>query len=93
MNLRYCMYAAGFGCHEDRHPQVVMAALGIKYEHATPQSIADQWWFWNCTNVPAELPRYLTVLTVTPRQAIGYGLTAEEAARLDPDASDKSDAS
>jgi hypothetical protein len=39
-----------------------MDALGIDYERATPQTCADQIWFWNCTNVPEVLPAYLSVL-------------------------------
>ncbi len=44
-----------------KHPQVVMKDLGITYQHSTPQSVADQWWFWNCENLPDPLPPYLSV--------------------------------
>jgi hypothetical protein len=71
------MMTAGIDCHENRHPQHVMTALGITYQHATPQSIADQWWFWNCENVPANLPAYLSPLKVKPHDAIGNGLSKE----------------
>lgn len=79
MHLRYCCMTAGFDCNENRHPQVVMKELGITYQHATPQSIADQWWFWNCQNVPAVLPSFLKELTVKPHDAIGWGLSKEAA--------------
>lgn len=69
MHLRYDMYSAPAG-----HPQAVMRSLGITYQHATPQSIADQWWFWNCEGVPEDLPDFLTALNVEPHEAIGYGL-------------------
>jgi len=76
MHLRFCMYSA---CDnkESRHPQEVMKSLGIDYQHATPQSVADQWWFWNCKNVPDQLPAFLTELQVDPMQCIGFGLNEE----------------
>lgn len=83
MNLRYDLYSA-YDAKERRHAQVVMRALGITYEHTTPQSVADQWWFWNCTNVPAVLPPYLSELLITPHQAIGHGMSKEMADRLAP---------
>ena len=43
------------------HPQKVMKELEITYQHATPQIIRDQWWFWNCENIPEQLPPYLEV--------------------------------
>lgn len=82
MHLRYCTMAAGFGCGEDRHPQTVMRELGITYQHATPQSMADQWWFWNCENVPAELPKYLTPLDLNPLEQVGWGLSQEDAEKI-----------
>ncbi len=63
----------------NKHPQEIMRELGITYPHATPQSIADQWWFWNCNGVPSELPKYLTVLDIKPHDAIGSGLSKEDA--------------
>jgi hypothetical protein len=69
------------------HAQEYVRSLGITYDHATPQSIADCWWFWNCKNVPDPLPAALDLLKVTPRQAIGYGLTKEDAKRLESNAS------
>jgi len=44
-----------------RHAQVVMKELGITYQHSTPQSIGDQFWFWNCENIPEKLPDYIEV--------------------------------
>lgn len=60
MNIRFCMMTAHYDCGEDGHPQKVMDQLGITYSRAIPQSIADQWWFYDCENVPAELPAFLT---------------------------------
>lgn len=86
MHLRYDLMTAGIDCNENRHAQVVMRELGITYQHATPQSIGDQWWFWNCKNVPQSLPKYLTVLQVKPEDAIGYGLSPEDAERITKEA-------
>lgn len=82
MNLRYCLMSAHIDCHEPRHPQLVMKELGITYQHSTPQSMGDQWWFWNCQNVPAKLPEYLKSLTVKPLEMVGYGLSQEDAENI-----------
>ena len=85
-HLRFCMMEAGLGCNENRHPLLVMKELGIKYQHATPQSMGDQWWFWNCENLPKKMPSYLTPLNsykdnkpLDPMDCIGYGLSKEDA--------------
>ena len=82
MHLRYSSMTAGMGCGEYRHPQKVMQELGITYQHATPQSIADQWWFWNCEKIPAELPEYLSELKLDSMKCIGYGLSQENAEKI-----------
>lgn len=46
------------------HPQIVMKELGIKYEHAIPQSIGDQWWFIDC-EYSCELPEYIEEMEFT----------------------------
>lgn len=66
-----------------------MRKLGITYEHATPQSMGDCWWFWNCKNVPNPLPAALEVLKVAPREAIGYGLSKEKAKQLEESAANQ----
>lgn len=77
-HLRYCLYSAHINCDITAHPQQTMHALGIKYQAATPQSLGEQWWFWNCENIPEPLPQYLTELTVDPYDAIGWGLSKEQ---------------
>lgn len=67
---------------DNRHPQVVMQSLGITYQHATPQSMGDQWWFWNCENVPDPLPKFLSVLEIDPMACIGWGLSREDAEKI-----------
>jgi hypothetical protein len=61
MHLRYSYQAAPPG-----HAQTVMRSLGIAWTDSTPQTMGDQWWFWNCTNVPEPLPPYLTKLDANP---------------------------
>lgn len=76
MNLSFSMVGAYLEGITD-HPQKVMTDLGIVYQHPTPQSITDSWWFWNCENVPDTLPKYLSVLDVDPDDCIGCGLNEE----------------
>ena len=63
IDLRYEMYRAdeaGGG-----HPQKMMEALGITYAKAVPQSIADQWMFFDCANLPDPLPPFLSLLKLS----------------------------
>ena len=76
-HLRYLLHS-----DEQRHPQVVMKELGITYQESTPQSIADQWWFWNCKNIPSDLPGHITQLNLDPMECVGYGLTEEMAKKI-----------
>lgn len=81
-HLRFdCLWAPYNNVKQD-HPQKVMQELGITYQHSTPQSIADQWWFWNCENLPNELPPFLEVMDIDPMKQIGNGLSVEEAKRI-----------
>lgn len=79
MHLRYSLETAFYKCQEWRHPQIVMRILGIRYQMATPQSMCEQWWFWNCENVPDDLPEFLTQLGMEPIDAVGYGLSEQDA--------------
>jgi len=64
------------------HPQAEMKKLGISYQHATPQSMGDQWWFWNCENVPDKLPTHITELDTDPMECIGWGLSQDDAEKI-----------
>lgn len=77
-HLRYCMNSA-FDAGETRHPKAVMRELGISYQHAMPQFIFKQWWFWNCENIPDTLPPYLSEVKVCPFSAVGHGLSRSQA--------------
>lgn len=76
-HLRYDCYGNTHG-----HPQKVIKSLGITYQHATPQSMGDQWWFWNCENIPEELPEYLEYADLNPMDMIGWGLSKENAEKI-----------
>lgn len=83
MHLRYDVMTVIFkGIETVGHPLKQMKELGIIYQHATPQSICDQWWFWNCENIPDELPEYLSELDTDPINMIGYGLSEEKAIEI-----------
>ena len=64
------------------HAQVQMKELGITYQYSTPQSIGDQWWFWNCENIPKKLPDHITEADLDPMECIGYGLSLEDAEKI-----------
>lgn len=88
-HLRFCMMYGFYSTDETNtgdikrlggmHPQKAMKALGITYTNATPQTMGEQWWFWNCNNVPDQLPGFLTELKLDPMECIGFGLSKEEA--------------
>ena len=80
MHLKFdLMYGMLPGQTSPGHPQEAMRVLGITYQHATPQTAGEQWWFWNCENVPEILPPFLGVLNIDPMQAVGFGLSMEQA--------------
>lgn len=64
-DLRYD-YMAAYDLGIDSHAQVQMGALGITYGKAVPQTMGDQWWFFNCSPIPDPLPAYLSVLDLGP---------------------------
>lgn len=64
------------------HPQEVMSLLGIQYSHSTPQSTGDMWQFWNCSNIPEELPKGLTIEDWNPLEWVGYGLSEVKAKEI-----------
>jgi hypothetical protein len=66
----------------NEHPQQTMTRLGITYQHATPQSMGDQWWFWNCENLPEPLPEHFSILDLNPMEQIGWGLSKEDAEKI-----------
>jgi hypothetical protein len=73
---------AGMNHRENRQAQIVMKELGITYQHSTPQSMADSWQFWNCENIPAELPSFITEMKNKPMKSIGFGLSQADAEKI-----------
>lgn len=80
-HLRFC-YMTTHRLGISGHAQKIMKELGISYTHSTPQSIPEQFWFWNCQNIPEELPPFLTDLGLTPEECVGYGLSKKEAEEI-----------
>ena len=81
-HLSYDYIEACLNCDEKRHAQEVLKDLGITYQHSTPQSVADQFWFWNCENIPDPLPKFLTVQDWDPMEMVGWGLSKEDAEKI-----------
>lgn len=81
MHLIFCMYKASqIGLKG--HPQKVMRDLGITYQYSVSQSISDSWEFWNCENIPEEMPEALRVANWNPMERIGWGLSQEMAEKI-----------
>ncbi len=81
MNLRF-LYMAAQDLGEKRHAEAVMKEMGITYQLSTPQTMGDQWWFWNCEGLPEILPKFLTILDLNPMEQIGWGLSKEDAEKI-----------
>jgi hypothetical protein len=61
INLRYCM----IGAYENgakEHPEIEMKKLGIEYESTESFTISECWIFFNCINLPIELPEFLDII-------------------------------
>lgn len=59
MNLKLDIKAAHDAGYA-KHPRAVMAELGIDFEDCMSAIIAGCWVFFGCTNVPEELPAFIT---------------------------------
>lgn len=80
-HLRFDFYAA-YKAGMNERAERIMLELGITYQYVTAHAIADQVWFWNCENIPDELPKYLTVLEADPWKYVGAGLTRLQAENI-----------
>ena len=49
----------------DKHPQNIATSLEIKREKDIPRSLGNCWWFLNCTNIPHNLPNFITELKLS----------------------------
>lgn len=54
----------------NKHVNELMKDLGITYQYSTHQTLGDQIWFWNCENVPEDLPSYFKPLDLDPMECI-----------------------
>lgn len=69
-----------WGWQEEKHPVEFVNDLGITYQIRRGHSMGDFWQFWNCENVPDELPNRLSVQEdLNPLEWVGYDLSQEEA--------------
>lgn len=80
-HLRFKLREA-YDVGETRHAQEVMRSLGITYKLAVPQTMGDQWWFFNCDGIPKELPSYITPLDGKLKEYLGFGLSQEDIENL-----------
>lgn len=80
-HLKYDIWGA-YSSGVRTHPEDEVKRLGITYQLATPQTIGDQWWFWNCDNVPDIMPFYVMELDVNPKNMVGFGLGKDEAEEI-----------
>lgn len=55
--------------------------LGITYFRFMPDRFGDCLWFFNCRNVPADLPEWVEVKAVTAKDWIGRGGMTEDIAK------------
>ena len=65
------------------HPQKVLKDLGVTYQKAVPQSIADCWWFFGVENLPDDLPddlkRQIEVKDFGDlNRLVGFGLSQDD---------------
>lgn len=79
MHLTYSLQIAHY-LRGAKHVQDVMKELGITYQHATPQSLGDCWWFFNCEGNTNALPPFLSELKIEdPFELVGFGLSKTQA--------------
>lgn len=61
IDLRYCMQTA----YEEgikMSPRSIIHKLNIQFKKWIPQTLGDQIWLLDCTNIPNPLPKYVTVI-------------------------------
>lgn len=56
--------------------------LGIDYSKAVPQTMGEQTWYFNCQNVPEELPDGWSIIEGELEKFIGYGLSWDDVKEL-----------
>lgn len=81
-HLCYNAYVASYESTPGGSIADQIKSLGISYQHVTPQPMADSVWFWNCENVPEDLPKYISHIKLDPMKCIGWGLSEEDAKKI-----------
>lgn len=81
-HLCYNAYVASYESTPGGSIADQIKSLGISYQHVTPQPMADSVWFWNCENVPEDLPKYISRIKLDPMKCIGWGLSEEDAKKI-----------
>ena len=61
-----------------KHAIDAMNDLGITYKSAIPQSLGDQWVFYDCQNIPESLPRYASLREMNNRDYEDSGITPQQ---------------
>jgi len=61
-NLRLNMIQYSFVDKIKKHPQEFINDLGITYKKCEPMPIGDCWLFFDCENIPNELPSFIEIL-------------------------------
>lgn len=65
VNLRFSLIGQYHDGDSKLHPSDELRKLGIKYMFWMPQTIGDQIWLLGCSNIPSELPSYITELELS----------------------------
>jgi len=63
-SLSFC-YRTAYEAGYPQHARNVMHDLGIKFGRSIPQSVGDQYWFFDCEDLPEVLPDYIHKLDFT----------------------------
>lgn len=65
-------YVEIFGINS-KHPKKFMDDAGIIYSHAVPQTLGDQWWFFNCEKIPDNVEGCISILDIdNPLDLVGF---------------------
>ncbi len=62
VDIRYSLMDAHMVHGNTERPSAVIDRLGIEYDKWEPHPIADQIILKGCTNVPSELPPWITII-------------------------------
>ena len=55
---------------------------GITFKHAVGQTMGDQTWYFDCSNIPDSLPEGYSILKGELEKFIGWGLSEDDVKTL-----------